>query len=376
MAKISPQGIFTAVDATGTPYSGGLLYTYEAGTSTPKATYTSSAEDTANANPVVLDSNGRAKIWLESGAYKYVLHNSADVLQWSEDNIIGEGAAGLASTIITTAVSIAITTANKNNLILVTASATLSLLAAATAGEGFLFTVRNDHTSAITIDPNAAETIDGAATLSIGAGQSMNIVCDGTNWQSFNSSFGFAYTASKYGAIVVQNTSDDGLELLSDQGTSGQVLTSAGADALPTWEDASSLNGEFAATNSGQAITTGTFTKISLSTEVFDTNGWFDSSTNYRFTPLEAGKYLIIGSGYFDNFTTSIVTQSMIYFNGSAVTRFYNTTSVANQNIGHAVSATLDFNGTTDYAEFYVHHGYGSNRNFNNSNFMAIRVGA
>ena len=43
------------------------------------------------------------------------------------------------------------------------------------------------------------------------------------------------FTASKRGAIVVQNDADDGFEILSDQGTTGQVLLSGGANALPTW---------------------------------------------------------------------------------------------------------------------------------------------
>ena len=44
--------------------------------------------------------------------------------------------------------------------------------------------------------------------------------------------------ASKYGAILVQNNADDGFDLLTSQGTSGQVLTSNGADALPSFQDA------------------------------------------------------------------------------------------------------------------------------------------
>lgn len=42
-------------------------------------------------------------------------------------------------------------------------------------------------------------------------------------------------SASKYGAVVVQSTDDAGFEILSSQGTSGQILQSNGADALPSW---------------------------------------------------------------------------------------------------------------------------------------------
>jgi hypothetical protein len=43
-------------DNNGIPLAGGLIYTYAAGTTTPQATYTTSAGNIANANPIVLDS--------------------------------------------------------------------------------------------------------------------------------------------------------------------------------------------------------------------------------------------------------------------------------------------------------------------------------
>lgn len=78
-------------DLAGNPLAGGLLYTYQAGTTTPLTTYTSFAANVANTNPVVLDSAGYADVWL-NGVYKFVLQNSSGVQQWSEDNIAGSGA--------------------------------------------------------------------------------------------------------------------------------------------------------------------------------------------------------------------------------------------------------------------------------------------
>lgn len=77
-------------DNNGTPLSGGLLYTYEAGTSTPLATYTSIAGSIQHSNPIQLDSSGRVpeEIWLISGnSYKFVLNTAQDVLIRSYDNI-------------------------------------------------------------------------------------------------------------------------------------------------------------------------------------------------------------------------------------------------------------------------------------------------
>jgi len=79
-------------DANGNPLSGGKIYTYAAGTTTPTVTYTSSSGVTANANPIILDSAGRPteQIWLNSNAvYKFTLTNSLDVPVWTKDNIPG-----------------------------------------------------------------------------------------------------------------------------------------------------------------------------------------------------------------------------------------------------------------------------------------------
>jgi hypothetical protein len=73
--------------ASGAPLSGGLLYTYAAGTTTLLSTYTTRAGSVANANPVVLDANGEANVWLTPGVdYKFVLQNSGGVVQWTVDN--------------------------------------------------------------------------------------------------------------------------------------------------------------------------------------------------------------------------------------------------------------------------------------------------
>jgi hypothetical protein len=79
-------------DNNGNPLSGGKIYTYEAGTTTPLATYTSSTGNTAHTNPIVLDSAGRVpaggEIWiLGSTLYKFILKTSDDVLIATYDNV-------------------------------------------------------------------------------------------------------------------------------------------------------------------------------------------------------------------------------------------------------------------------------------------------
>lgn len=86
MAVLYSQHFAQFFDNNGDPLSGGKLYTYSAGTTTPKATYTAADGLTANANPVILDSSGRATIFL-NGSYKFTLKTSADVLVEETDNI-------------------------------------------------------------------------------------------------------------------------------------------------------------------------------------------------------------------------------------------------------------------------------------------------
>lgn len=89
LAPVAGAGWQFFTDA-GANLSGGLLYTYAAGTTTPLATYQDSAGTILNANPVVLDAAGRvaSQVWLTAGsAYKFVLKTSAGTTIWTQDNL-------------------------------------------------------------------------------------------------------------------------------------------------------------------------------------------------------------------------------------------------------------------------------------------------
>jgi hypothetical protein len=94
---LSPVGGVAAQFFTnsGVILSGGKLYTYAAGTTTPQVTYTSSSGGTNHTNPIILDSAGRVpggEIWLNATPYKFVLKDSNDVLIATYDNVSGIGA--------------------------------------------------------------------------------------------------------------------------------------------------------------------------------------------------------------------------------------------------------------------------------------------
>ena len=91
--NLSP--IFNAVAQTttqGLPLNAGLLYTYQAGSSTPLATYSDSAGTIANTNPITLGTDGRppSEIWLLSTYnYKFVLTDSLGSVIGTYDNVSG-----------------------------------------------------------------------------------------------------------------------------------------------------------------------------------------------------------------------------------------------------------------------------------------------
>jgi len=87
----SPIGNSQQVDSSGVPRNLAKLYTYAAGSTTPRTTYTDSTGNTAQANPIILNSLGLPDnpIWLPTGQTKFVLKTPADVTIWTEDNVTG-----------------------------------------------------------------------------------------------------------------------------------------------------------------------------------------------------------------------------------------------------------------------------------------------
>ena len=105
-----------------------------------------------------------------------------------------------------------------------------------------------------------------------------------------------------------------------------------------------------------QSVTNNTYVKIQHDTEVFDTNGYYDNATNYRFTPLVAGKYYVYASVYgFGNTANNIESvRSVIYKNGSAYKgSLFSYTSDGSYASNPYVHAVIDMNGSTDYLEAY-----------------------
>lgn len=109
--------------------------------------------------------------------------------------------------------------------------------------------------------------------------------------------------------------------------------------------------------SANQSVTVGTFTKIQFNTKVFDSNTYYDATTNYRFTPLKAGKYLVTVSLIGQSTATATANNgaiAAIYKNGARVASdrasLYAPATVT-VNPAAAVTYIVSMNGSTDYIE-------------------------
>lgn len=91
---IAPVALQQFFDVDGNPLAGGLLYTYNSGTTTPLATYADFGGNTQNSNPLVLDSGGFASpgLFLQALAYTFSLTDANNIPQWSQDGVVSDQA--------------------------------------------------------------------------------------------------------------------------------------------------------------------------------------------------------------------------------------------------------------------------------------------
>lgn len=312
--NLSPTPYQRFVDSNGNALSGGLLYTYAAGTTTPQATYTDSTGGTPNTNPIVLNTRGEASIWLDPTlSYKFVLQTSGGAGVWSQDYIT------------------------------------------AYVGTNYF--------------QNAEVQIASAATTDIGSAASAFIQITGATTIT---SFGTNYKGPKYirfaGALTLTNSASlilpGGANITTAAGDTCIVVPKATAGSADGWAVVSYQHAPPPAfsvyQSAGQTVPNVTNTKLQFQSKEFDTGGFFDNTTNYRFQPTVAGYYELQATGSLSGLLyVSIYKNGAEYKRGQQLTN--NATGIA-AGIATSASALVFLNGSTDYVEVWAFQASGSSQ--------------
>jgi len=199
-----------------------------------------------------------------------------------------------------------VTLGDDGNFFDITGTTGITSITAKTAGT----VVMLQFDGALTVTDGSNLTLDGNFTTA--AGSTLLLVCDGTNW------YELARTPN-----AVNGTNHPTIHVHKN----GTNQTGVAASTL---------------------------TKVTFSTETFDTNGNFDTGTS-RFTPTVAGKYYVHAQIYFGGTgSAGFIYDSAIYKNGSLVKRSRNESS-GDDSVTSEVSAILDLDGD-DYVEIYFYH--------------------
>ena len=146
--------------------------------------------------------------------------------------------------------------------------------------------------------------------------------------------------------MAITKIQSESLNLADDFAFTG-TITGAGGTNTPAFE---------AYVSSNQSVSNFTTTKALCNTENFDTDGCYDNTTNYRFTPTTAGKYLVYCQIYGDvgnaddwNYTITILRK-----NGSSIKSARTDLRNAPGREGSTfLSTVVDMNGSTDYVELW-----------------------
>ena len=133
------------------------------------------------------------------------------------------------------------------------------------------------------------------------------------------------------------------------------TFASAGGNNTPAF---------YATLSSDQTINDNTATKVQLNNEILDTDNNFDNSSNYRFTPTTAGKYLIFGAVMLNAQINTNMDVFEFYLQKNSTPIAQTTNTFLNNPIRETqgtLSCVVDMDGSSDYIEMYAYIDTGSN---------------
>lgn len=197
--------------------------------------------------------------------------------------------------------------------------------------------------TAVSVSGDATLANTGALTVTKTSGVAFGYFATGTDGANLTGTVPAGVlplgSSSAFGAVKV-----DGVTITA---SAGVISASGGTSAVM-----------FAAylSSATQSIADSTATKITLNAEDYDVGGYFDTTTNYRFTPLVAGYYQMSWRVDVSGLGSGALVLASLYKNGTlAAGKRGNTltASVASSTMNAVGSGLVYFNGSTDYAELY-----------------------
>lgn len=387
---------FTAQLNNGDPCNGCKLFAYVGGTTTKQDTYTSSTLGTANANPVVLDSAGRATVFLDpTKVYKFVLAPSTDTDPpgsplWTVDNVTGQF-----SGVVT------VTAANTRGIQVTRSGADAGISLTSSGGSGKTYGIVSNTSGGLQIRDDA----DGTPRIEI-SGNNVTITATGTvattGNQTVSGTLGVTGATTLGAATIGSTLAVTGISTFADNIITSQTIPritlietdgtannkrwafGAEADALTlqvvndavsvgtvVWSvertgttvdsfdlkatvttntgryNSATLQPGFLAYNSTADNTVATGATVDFDTEVYDEASNFASDT---FTAPVTGRYeLCVTAAYSDNaadtYGLRIVTSARSYrvdYSGATTAGVSNGCVIADMSSGHAASVQVD----------------------------------
>ena len=383
IVKISPSPRHQFEDNNGVPLVGAKLFTYLAGSTTKQATYKTSVGDTANTNPIILDSAGRTPsgLWLVAGVnYKFVLAPSTDTDPptspiFTEDVIAGinDPAAfadmlqWLASGTTPTYVSATEFTVTGDQRATFHVGRRLRLTV--TAGTLYAEISVSDYTTltTITVVLDSGELDSGLSAVDVG-------IITATSSSIGN-------TLAAFDKIA---TGADKLAYSTGTDTFAQTTLTAFARTLLDDADAATARTTLGAApavaevsfrayqDTSQAIAATTFTKVLFQVENYDTGGNFASST---FTAPVAGTYLF-SAGVHAAMADGQRRVAEVWVNGAVHTRIFDS-SMGAATGGAATGAAIAKLAANDTVNVYIYYSVAEDTATGHdiTYFSGIRIG-
>ena len=158
-------------------------------------------------------------------------------------------------------------------------------------------------------------------------------------------------------SIIKANELQDfgGNSIITSDGAGTVTVNAAAMKNTPAFE--AQLNGN-------QTVSNDTSTKLEFDTETFDTDGAYDSTTNYRFTPQTPGKYYVYCKVEHYGGTTNSLTAAYLQIKKNGSTEINSEFSAYPDAILHKIfiynAGIIEMNGSSDYVEAFI-QGEGSN---------------